>query len=217
MNLKEFMDYKTICPLCNNNLTFVMGRHYKGTGVHRYEDNRILIIRDMRGLFKGEKHYKVGYSIGLEDNSVQIEFYTERGEKFFSNVPSTLLPKFRKLDENIKAHIFMKECRSCHRYSYESNPFFAYLKAKTIGDLQVNNEYFGVVAPHKSELRVYRMYNNYLHKKTLIEIFNTDTIEFAFDQCYMNGVPGTSLNLDLIKFTSESEIAERLDNLIIFS
>lgn len=218
MNIDEFMSYRTSCPVCKGfNLKFQMGRYGRGADTHKYEDDRLLVTREMRGIRKGEKSYKISYSFGCKDNSAQIEFYTTSGEKFHYFVPTGLISKFKTLDANLKAHIFTKECRSCNRYSYTSNPFFIYYKAKNIGNLQVQNEYFGLIGARKLDYRIYRMNNNYLNKETSIQFFNSGNIDFALEQCYFNGEPGSILNLDLMKFSSENEMVDRLNNLIVFS
>lgn len=218
MNIKEFMEYRSSCPVCKGfNLKFQMDQYGKEQGNYKDEDGRLLITREMRGLSKGDKSYKIGYSFGYEDNSVQIEFYTSSGEKFYNHVPTSLIHKFKVLDANMKAHFLIKECRSCNRYSYRSNPFFIYYKVKSIIDLQVNNEYFGLIKARKSDYRVYRISNNYLNKNTSIQFFNSKNVDFALEHCYFNGDPGTILDLDIMNFTSESEMTNRLDNLIIFS
>lgn len=217
MNITEFMAHRKNCPLCNSeNLIFQMGKYGKESTTHRYEDDRVIVSRDMRGMLKGEKSYKVGYSFGATDNSVQIEFYTSTGERFYNLVPTNLLPKFKSLDINLQGHVFTKFCRSCHRYSYTSNIFKLDYKMKTIGKLEIQNEYFGVIKPTHDGYRVYRMHNNYQDKKSTITLFDSSNIDFAWEHVYFNGDPGTVLNLDIIPFTSETEVANRLGNLMPF-
>lgn len=215
MKLSEFLEHRKICPICDNqNLTLCMGEH-KNKAAHRYEENRLLIIRNMKGLRKNDKSYKIGYSLGLTDNSIMIEFYT-KDDIIFNSVPITLLLKFKEINKNINKHVLVKSCASCHRYSYISN-YFDIDYITNIIDFAVVREHYGLSKLIKRDkYHIYQMINNYNVNETEINCYVASSTFYAM---LLNQIliPTTKLKFPFMKFTTRDEVVNRLEKLMVFS
>lgn len=218
MKLSDFLTYRTKCPVCDGeNMKLHMGL-FASAKEHinnRCEEDRLIVIKNMRGLNKGDKSYRAGYSFGFDDNSIYIDFANADGIKFDKSVPVEILPKFRAMDKNIGNHVLTKSCISCNRYSYSSNTFVLDYK-KSIIDFKVSKEFFGLAKFIKFEkYKIYVINNDYGRNQTAIECSTASSDYYASFHNWLT--PSLKLEVPIMKFTTADEMAERLDKLIVFS
>jgi len=212
MNLDDFLQYRDVCPLCNEKLQLVF--HSKKRQNIKYEENNILITFPMDSLNKNDKSYKVGFSFNPKNNSFFIEFFTARGEKI-EIISSSILKKFLSFNTNLGAYKFYKFCRNCTNYHYESNYFKLNLQALNIGELTVNKERFYMLKPWQDGYKEFELLNDYVTNKSLLGIMNTDVNRRMYN--FEHASEPDMLELSLLKFVSKDEMISRIDKLILFS
>jgi hypothetical protein len=213
MKLREFLDYKKECPICQNplNIAFHSNRRQK----IRFEDNRMLILFPLDGLTKKQKHYKVGYSFGFDDNSLRIEFFTHDEIRYEDVSPRFLMDRFKSLDENLAGYKIYKHCNSCERYNYATNPLNFDYKNCSIGELSVHTEQCWLIKPAMlGGYKVYSMVTYYKSKETFI---NYGKVKSLRENKYITDELTNHLHTGLIPFTSHDETLKRLEKLILFS
>jgi hypothetical protein len=232
MNLKEFLNYRKICPLCDSLLTTYL--HSKKRQSIKYENNRVTVIFPLIPLKKNGKGtdyksnflFKVGYSFGLEDNSFCVEFYDKNLFRYEKETPRFLIDRFKELNQNLKDLRFYRVCNGCQRYNYISFSFKIDLKNNTLKPWRLRSEYFGFIQNYGGALddkyRVYRMTNWYsLGSDTENESWiNYWITKRPFDAQFDIPMPipeVTFLHLPLIPFVSREETLNRIKKLILFS
>ena len=204
MNVQDFINYKTVCPLCDNhtlNLNFLSKRQI----LHR-DGERLIVIFDLTSLKKGQTNYKVGYSINKQTNDFCIEFY-DKGTidyKFYESVPSFLLNRFKDFDKNQQLYRFYKHCLVCKGYNYSSDYFKLNLNTTNLGDIKVDHEVFNYL----------HIYNN---KQYNIVVRNEQDNSSSFSIHPPDQQEFTMFNAPRIKFTTAEEIGDKLLKLLIFT
>lgn len=197
MNLREFIAYNSNCPICSSKVTFSL--HSKRRQSVRYEDNRLIVLFPLEAIKKGQSDFKVGYSFGLDDHSLRIEFYTKDEKRMEDQVPMFLIERFRELNKNLGYYSWVKSC-PCDRYGCVTQNF-ALDQIRLIPPLIIVNEYWTFTYNDKS-----------------IDMINIDTnyqtiIVLRKD----NENTGSSFEIPKISFVSAEETSRRLRNLIPFS
>jgi len=225
MNLKEFLEYRKICPICSDVL--VTSFHSQKKQIIRYEDDRFVVIFRLDALKKKQINYKVGYSFGFENNSWHVEFYSQDDKRFENDSPNFLRDRFKELDKNLGQYKFYRHCTGCCCYNYSSQDFYLDYDLGLIEELIVNVEYIGMLQPVESGFKVYKLLNDYGGGKSTI-VFGRHHSELIArsDAGVVNKGPfittsyGSNLDMiqtPIIKFTSNEETMERINKLLIFS
>lgn len=223
MKLREFLHYRKSCPICDDPLTVTF--HSERRQKIRYQDDRLLILFPLDKIKKHQQNYKVGYSLGLDDNSLGVEFYTMNEERYCNNSPLFLITRFKELDQNLQDYKIYKHCHSCNSYNYASDYMTLDYKKCSFGELTIHTEYVIVTKPANNGLKVFKLLNYYKSKETFLNygIVPTKAHYNLLSPKYIVGSGVKSLDLDnnihtsLIPFTSPDEVANRLDKLILFS
>jgi len=219
MNLQQFLQYKNNCPLCGYTLTTSF--HSQKRQKIKFENNRFLVIFTMDALNKKNKSYQVGYSIGLDDNSFFMEFYSRDGEHFDKQIPISVLDRFKSFNSNLTNYKIYRHCTECENYNYSSNYFTLNFITCNIGDLSVISEVFGLIQEYYDNWKLYKLVNYYDTNKSILNYDRISKYEF------LHQLMDKRLNLNrfnfanvietnLIKFSSKDEIMERLGKLLIF-
>lgn len=213
MNLKEFINYRFKCPLCDSPLA--MSFHSKKWQNMKYEGDRMNIMFRMDKMNRSRKPYKIIYSFALNDNSFYIDFLSKEEQPFENEAPKHLMVRFRELDKNLKSYRFYKDCASCGCYMYSSNRFNLDFKKAVVHDLYIQDEYFGLSTPTTNGYRVFKLTNNYaLNQSTLI--YGTEVSD-VWKRSDSNCHDMDMLRLSLLKFSSKDEMIDRLKKLLVFS
>lgn len=217
MKLREFFAYRKDCPVCKSPLATSF--HSQKKQKVRYEDDRYLVLFDLKPIKKQQLSYKVGYSLGLDDNSVYIDFYT-KDEVRLDTSPFHLMERFRELDFNLKDYKIYKHCTACRRYNYSTEYLKLNYKNCSMGDITVNSEYIIMVHPSGGDgYKVYKMLNYYNAKETWLnygKVKTDDIIISPNPDAAMMELPNM-LRTCIIPFTSHDETMNRLGKLITFS
>lgn len=210
MKLREFLNYRKECPVCQTSL--ITSFHSQKKQKSRYEDDRYLVLFDLNPLKSGSAKYKVGYSFGLDDNSLYVEFYTQQETRYQNETPFHLINKFKELDANLKTYKIYKHCTKCQRYSYSTDHFKLDYKACSIGEVSVNSEHIIMVQPINDGFKIYKLLNYYNSKETWLSYGKSKT-DYDLTTLDLPNVLQTST----IAFTSHDETMNRISKLIIFS
>lgn len=221
MNLKEFINFRRNCPSCNTPL--VTSFHSKRKQKHRYEENRIVVLFDLKSLKKGQAHFKAGYSFGLEDNSFYVDFYTQDEELIEDQTHFFLMERFKDLDNNLGAYTFYRSCdnKTCNRYFYASSSFNTDYKSCSIGDLDIFTEFVVLIQPTPDGYKICRMTNHPTGNETWLNYGRFSIEEWAdpnissaslADQKFVN-----YLKTSLIPFVGYEETLKRVNKLLIFA
>jgi hypothetical protein len=215
MNLQEFIDLRKDCPMCGGALTTKFGKRKQKA---KLEDNRFIAVFIMRGMERHEPDYEVGYSFGLEDHSLAIEFYNEWDMR--SCVSTYMCDIFRKFHANVDqsfSNRFTRTCGLCFKYQMESKLIDLDLKAATFSSIEKNEEVF-VWSTKTEEGRKFVLLDNYIESTTPIsDIF---TWRSEHDYKLENAIPSNYHlieSLPQIPFVSKEETGARLKKLLIFS
>lgn len=219
MNLKEFLEYRSVCPICDNKaLTSFFGAMRKQK--INYENNKFITIFDLLPIYKNHKKYKVGYEIDLCDNSFTVDFYNDDDTKL-NVIPMFLMERFQELKNNIGTFSFIKSCSACESYNYYSNPFELTPRITSIGDLFIHKEYFGLNKMTKDGYKVYKLYNQYYSSSS--ELLYADKIKHPRAAKYNFILVTQTTNkqkfsdIGIINFTNRNDVMSRIDKLLIFS
>ena len=223
MNLRDFLNHKIDCPICNKILTISF--HSKRKQKFRYEDGRFMVLFELNSITRGKKTYKVGYSIGLDDNSFYADFFTMDEVKFQNDTQLYLINRFKELNKNLKTYKFYKSCTNCERYTYSSNEFIIDYKNCTIGDLTIDTESFSMIKPLTSSFKIYKMVNFLNSKQTWLSYG-----EISLDEAIrLEGTKDISkfrlsnvdvkqfIKINIINFTTHDETMKKISNLLVFS
>ena len=196
MNVKNILDYRTNCPICNKNLKIAFFHKKKQT--IKYDNERIVIFFDLNSLKRSVKKYKVAYSIDMNDNSFYIDFYDEYYNKIEHQAPKFLIKRFKDmLNNNFNGQIY-KYCQEDH-YNYSSNKFIIDLKRKNIDTLKVYFEYFKLLNNDcKNEYELYNFYEN-----------NESYIYGKNKEKYIS-------KTSIIKFSNKQDMLNRINKLVLF-
>lgn len=217
MTLNDLIKYRNNCPFCSEKLI----THFHSTRRQsiKYYDNRTVVIFDMNGLNKTQVDYKVGYSFGLEDDSFQIEFFTDDGTIYFNAVSSDMMKKFMEFHRNLgMQYSFYRTCTFCKKYSYNSNRFGLNFKSQKTEEVSLAHESFAFALPAaEGASKVIILSNKYLFESPISEVhFWRGLPEDAnYDRPYPPG--HQMLILPFIPFVSVQETAHRINSLLIFS
>lgn len=219
MNLKEFLDYRPNCPICDHKLS--MGFLSTKKQRIRYENDGLIVVFNMRPLNKGQKAYQVGYSFSLKDNTWCTEFYNKDGVKFENEAPEHLRHRFKEYHEHVYPYKFYRTCGKCSSYHCDTSGFNLNFKKGTYPAIKIHSEYFGMRQALDKTNKIYKLYNNYSNgKSTLIYCQNPMAELTQYDYLVMSNrlVDGMdTINTSLIKFTTANETMERIQKLLIFS
>lgn len=218
MILQEFINLRKNCPMCDAGLItkFDAGRKSK----HRLENDRLISVLVMRGMRSCEPDYEVGYSFGLNDNSLAIEFYNEWDMRnHASTYMCDLFKKFHSNMKGIRWH-FTRTCGFCFKYEISTKPIEIDLKTATFTPLEVEDETFVWAFPTEDGQHRYILLDNHRNDA------NTENISelcwWRSDADYRVEWPvppnySIKRDLPLIPFISEEETGRRVSNLLIFS
>jgi hypothetical protein len=223
MNLQEFIDGRTHCPICNTVLVtqFISGRKQKT----RIENDRFVVIFVMKPMQVNQPDYEVGYSFNPKDNSFHIEFYTEWDHK--THVPMHLIEKFREFHTNLLRSTngscrFIRKCTFCNRYSRSSTHFNLELKAGKIDTLfwdglQIAYESFGLCIPIGEEYKIMHLSNFHVPEpQSRIVWFRSFTHDYARLDVSLP-LKYSEKILPIIPFMSTEETTRRVSNLLTFA
>lgn len=213
MTLKEFINYRFKCPLCESPLA--MSFHSKKWQNMKYEGDRLVITFRMDKMNRSRKPYKVNYSFGLNDNSFYMDFLSKEGALMETESPKHLMVRFRELDKNLKSYRFYKHCANCGCYMYSSNTFHLDFSKAQVNDLHIQDEYFGLSAPTADGYRVFKLTNHYPKNQSTL-IYGTEVSD-VWCRSDSNCSDMDMLRLSLLKFSSKDEMVARLKKILVFS
>lgn len=216
MNLKEFIDHKQYCPICDTQL--ITEFHSSRKQTVKIEEHRFVVFFALDGLKASQKPYAVSYSFDLSDLSFQVEFYTKDRSSRFETAHDFLLNRFKELHKNLKQFQFARVCTFCKRYQYATNKFQMDLKTATHPELRIQSEYFGLLHPLEGKVyRIYRLQNSYDDNKSVLTFWKGPPDEADM---YYNILPWkkpTELKLPLIPLVYNEETTKRINSLLIFT
>lgn len=217
MNLQEFIDHRSHCPMCGTALItrFISDRKQK----NRLIEDSFVAVLVMRGMRSCEPDYEVGYHFGLKDNSLSIEFYNEWD---MSNNASMYMVKiFKDFHKNVSntKFKFIRTCGYCFKYELVSKPINIDLKSSTYSTVEKSTESFVFMLPLDDDKRYIRLDNHFEWNKSDLWWWRND---FRKDMDYrlswaLKHNCSHRLDLPLIPFVSKEETGRRLNNLITFS
>lgn len=216
MNLCEFLDYRRSCPICLAT-TLTTAFQSKKRQVIREENGRFLVLLNMDAIKKHHNSYKVGYSIDRANNQFCIEFYTKDDEWIEKESPIHLINRFKIFDKNQREYKIYKYCGNCNRYNYTSNKLTIDYKTCSIGELEINTEFFGLTQPINEGYKIYKLINRYFVNESVLFYTKADDEFLAQEHIHMVTHPMDIISLPIIKFTSKDEIINRISKLLVFS
>lgn len=217
MNLQDFIDLRSHCPMCGTALItkFISDRKQKS----RLENDRYVAIMVMRGMRSCEPDYEAGYSFGMKDNSLSIEFYNEWD---MSNHVSTYMIKiFRDFHKNMAASRlrFSRKCGFCFKYELRSQLVNIDLKKANYSSINLSSESFVFTIPAGEDKKFIRLDNHIEWNKSDMFWWRSDKdckLDYRLDWSPQNNC-SHRFSLPLIPFISKEETGKRLSNLITFS
>ncbi len=220
MSLKEFLEFRKKCPICDSpNLSV----HFISKKKQEHSSDNISYTVKMPLLdLSHQRQGDISYSFSLIDNAFHIDFHDIQGNKMQNFCPTSFLKKFIKLNSNIKTQYFYKLCGSCKRYNYISNPFRFDLKLATVnnslGKIGVDTEYLGLLQKRENDYKLFRVVNYFNFQKSVIEYGYDDKINSLYTEMDASEEPlFSNFEIPLINFVSEEKMIDRLSRLIVFS
>jgi hypothetical protein len=214
MSLSEFINYRSVCPMCGENLvTYFFAKSKRPI---KYEENRIVIMLDMFSLLSGRDDYMAGLSLDMDNNSFYVEFFNKDGKKFDDATQLHLINKFKSFSENLgNLYSFYKKCMLCRGYSSSTSEFSFDFKTSTFSEIDIDCESFNFIIPMEDEDRFVVLDNYYSSPSGSVVYFwrqRKDRIKpdwLVPDGC-------SKLDLPLIQFISQKETLKRLNLLLTF-
>jgi hypothetical protein len=220
VNLKDWLNYRKNCPICDSLLTTYL--HSKKRQSIRYEEGRVIVVFPLTAKGKTTADYKVGFSFGLGADDFCIEFYDKNHFRLEKDTPTFLIKRFKELHKNQGSLKFYRLCNGCNRYNYTSKSFLLkFDTAAVLPGYEIRSEYFGLIQNYggakDDRYRVYRLLNYYDDGEgSYLDYWITNN---AYDAQSDSSIPSisTHLQLPLIKFVSQQQTLERIQKLITFS
>lgn len=165
----------------------------------------------MKGIKKNQKSYRVGYSVGLDDNSFRIEFYDQDDVTYYDTSPLWLISRFKKFHQNVNDHKIIRHCSVCKQYYYESDVLqFDFSKGR-IDDFGVKIEWCKFTQPTANEHKIYNVHNWFDTNKSWITIYKSGTADG-----YSVRAP-EPISIPLISMSSIQDLKKRIDNIMPFA
>ena len=218
MNLREFIDERTHCPICDTLLItqFISNRKQKIKMI----DGRFVAIFVMKGMRVNQPDYEIGYSFDLDSNHFMVEFYSEWDN--YGIVPLHLIEKFREFHKNLGGCKFFRKCAFCNRYTKSSTPFSLDFKNQKTDtqlwdNIQVAYESFGLSLPTENGFKIMHLSNYHiLEPQSSLIWFRSDSESSArLDYSLPNA--RSEKKLAMIPFVTKEETTKRVNNLITFA
>lgn len=215
MNLRDFLNYRNNCPICDKQLKFIF--HSKRRQKINYIDDRIVITFPMDSIKKNERSYLISFAIDPVKNSFFIDFASEQGEKF-DNIPLSIVKKFLSFNANLGAYAFYKQC-DCGRYTYGSNYFNLDLKNRKFPDTSIQKEVFTLILAQFNDdgYKTCKLLNNYETNKSILDFWKSKPSVLDGNTIYYDELKSDILVTNLIKFVSIEETVARINKLLVFS
>lgn len=212
MNLKQFMMYGQICPICSSN-SMNMKMNLNKNQSYKYEGDNIVFMRAMTY----NKNY-IEYHIDKNTSKVKIEFYGSGKDKILLNdISLKKISNFKNLDKHTSPHFFSRTCANCKKYSYTSNNVSINYKTSLLEDLVIDQEYFGICKLAGSKYRIFRINNYYKKNKCEVICSLQDSAFYAEKDLYQYSSDQLIIKLPPIKFTTEHEVSNRINKLLPFA
>ena len=218
MNLREFIDQRTHCPICDSALVtqFISNRKQK----IKLVDDRFMVIFVMKALSANQHDYEIGYSFDLDKNHFMVEFFSEWDHH--KQVPMHLIEKFKEFHKNLGPCKFYRRCTFCNRYTKCSTPFSLDFRKQEMDtgfwdSLSMAYESFGLSLPTEGGFKIMHLSNFYMaeEQSQLIWFRSDSESEARLDWSMPN--KRSERQLPLVPFVSKEETARRLNNLITFA
>lgn len=218
MNLREFIDTRTTCPICDTALItqFISTRKQK----IKIENDRLVAIFVMKGMRVNQPDYEIGYSFDLDTNQFMVEFYSEWDHH--GQVPMHLIEKFKEFHKNLGPCKFYRRCTFCNRYAKCSTPFTLDFRKQSLDtgfweSLSIAYESFGLSLPAEGGFKIMHLSNFYMaeEQSQLIWFRSESESDARLDWAMPN--KRSERQLPLVPFISKEETARRLNNLITFA
>ena len=217
MNLQEFIDERTMCPICNTALVtqFISSRKQK----IKLENDRFVVVFVMKALSANHPDYEVGYAFNPKDNTFHIEFYSEWDH--YKHVPMHMIDKFKDFHKNLGVCKFIRKCAFCNRYSKSSISFDLNFKTGTLDTkfydgLQTAYESFGLTLPAEDGFKIMFLNNFNTMGKSEIFWFRSD-MESSARIDWMLPQKHNKVIVDMIPFISKEDTTKRINNLLTFA
>lgn len=218
MNLREFIEARSNCPMCDTALTtqFISNRKQKIKMI----DGRFVAIFVMKGMRVNQPDYEIGYSFDLDSNHFMVEFYSEWDHH--SQVPMHLIEKFKDFHKNLGSCKFYRRCTFCNRYCKCSTPFTLDFKTQSLDtglwdSLGITYESFALSIPSENGFKIMHLSNFYMIEEQSQLIWFRSESESDARLDWALPVKRSERKLPLVPFVSKEETARRLNNLITFA
>lgn len=228
MNLQEFINYRTTCPICDTNLTTCF--HSAKRQTLRFEENRMVFIFNMNEMKKMSTDHRAGFSFSLTNNTWRAEFYDKDMFRIDRQTTNYLMIRFKELDKNISPYKFYRACgrTACSRYNYSSNQFnLKYSGAITsiddgMPELKINTEYIGMSERigDTNMFKICKLLNDYRSDCSNI-VYGKNSYEHLTRADWGTLSPPMDsldfMQVPLIKFSNKEETMDRISKLMLFS
>lgn len=169
----------------------------------------------MRGMRSCEPDYEVGYSFGMQDNSLSVEFYNEWDMS--NHVSNYMVKIFRDFHKNISStrFRFLRTCGFCFKYELRSQPISIDLKAASYSSIDLATESFVFSTPIDNGFKFIRL-DNHMEWNTSDMWWWRDEHDYKLDWP-LKSTCSHRINLPFLPFSSKEETGKRLNNLITFA
>lgn len=182
----------------------------------KLEDDRYISVFTMRGMSVNDQDYEVGYSFGITDTSLMIEFYNEWDMR--NHASTYMCNLFKKWHANMRtaAHRFVRTCGFCFKYEMDSKPIDIDLHTAKYSEIEKDDETFVWSAKTEDGFK-FILLDNYSDPRPQSEVccWRSET-----DYKVESPAPARAniiRDLPQIPFISKDETGERLKKLLIFS
>ncbi len=202
MNLKQFLEYRTRCPCCLNELIEAFCSRSR---ILSFDNNIASVIIKLKSLKRGQKSYYAKLTI-YNDGSFSVDFEGEE-EKFDNKVPLFVLDRFKEFIANSSCTM-IRYCK-CNEYVYYSKIFNFDLRSKTFNVVTLDKETFSSV-----RLNNHTVCNVSSSPTSNITILNL--YKYPMEENKITG-PFEKVTLPFIDFSSKSKMIERINKLLVFS
>lgn len=212
MTFERFFKFKTTCPLCNDQLhSYFISKKRK---ISEFNDDWYQISINLNSLRpKADYNYTAIIFINKKDNSFFVDFLKKDNSLLGSCVPLSVLRKFKEFIKAVNNLNVYRFCNSCEQYNYISNNFKLRYSESIVEELDVNLEHVNLVEPVEDGYKHYRLYNNYIDKKS--EVY------YAKSELYQ--IPRWNLDFRSPKVktsligTPKTDMLDKLKKIILFS
>lgn len=212
MNLQEFLNYRSACPLCDKSLSIFFRSNRKQQHFIKYDKHIFQFNLPNTQMFPSLNDVKVRFIVDPTDNTFQLT-YVHGIDNQHIDPTADIKDRFESFNKNLKSSRFWVVCKNCNNYMYRSNVFLPDIECLSIIPLIIEYEDFNISYSVNDGYKTLKIINEYGdYNKSWVNINAADqSITNQYVSAY-----NEKILLPLIKFTNKISFLDKINTALVF-